>query len=195
MRSSSPSNQRGWNGKNTPSTTFLLVGLVVAFIVMITGDIHGGIYGLGKNNNNINNHPFRFMGSLVAAEPQQQEEEVGTSTGEDQHPDETSAYPSEESLPKRDKGPSNSDTKADFQDDPNFDVKTHTNWGTYYDPKNIFCGKYDCYTILGFDYESFGKARPDTKIITKRYRALSRHWHPDKSKHRDAKERFVVRTL
>lgn len=27
-------------------------------------------------------------------------------------------------------------------------------------------------------------------MITKRYRALSRHWHPDKSKHPEAKERF-----
>eukprot|EP00538_Stauroneis_constricta_P006808 CAMPEP_0119550818 /NCGR_PEP_ID=MMETSP1352-20130426/4268_1 /TAXON_ID=265584 /ORGANISM="Stauroneis constricta, Strain CCMP1120" /LENGTH=434 /DNA_ID=CAMNT_0007596787 /DNA_START=109 /DNA_END=1413 /DNA_ORIENTATION=- len=69
-----------------------------------------------------------------------------------------------------------------------FNVHTHTNWGTYYDPQNIFCGKYDCYRILGFDFEA---AVPDTKLITKRYRALSRAWHPDKSKHKDAKERFV----
>ena len=73
-----------------------------------------------------------------------------------------------------------------------FNVKEHMDWGTYYDPKNIFCGKYDCYRILGFDYESYGKEKPDTKLITKRYRALSREWHPDKSKHKDAKERFVV---
>lgn len=64
-------------------------------------------------------------------------------------------------------------------------------WGTYYDPQKIFCGKYDCYKILGFDYESFGAQKPDTKTITKRYRALSREWHPDKSKHKNAKERFV----
>ena len=76
----------------------------------------------------------------------------------------------------------------------NFDVKSHFEWGTYYDPKSIFCGKYDCYGILGFDYESFDKIKPDKKIITKRYRALSRYWHPDKSKHPEAKERFVVRT-
>lgn len=68
---------------------------------------------------------------------------------------------------------------------------SNTNWGSYYDPQNIFCGKYDCYKILGFDYDSFGKSPPDTKIITKRYRKLSREWHPDKSKHKDAKERFV----
>jgi len=67
-----------------------------------------------------------------------------------------------------------------------------TDWGTYYDPQNVFCGKYDCYKILGFDYESFDRKNPpSTKIITKRYRALSREWHPDKSKHRDAKNRFV----
>lgn len=74
--------------------------------------------------------------------------------------------------------------------DPSFDA-ANENWGTYYDPQNIFCGKYDCYKILGFDYESFGKNHPDKPVITKRYRALSREWHPDKSKHRDAKNRFV----
>ena len=80
----------------------------------------------------------------------------------------------------------------EYKDD--FDVKSHFDWGTYYDPKSIFCGpKYDCYGILGFDYESFNNEKPTQKQITKRYRAISRHWHPDKSKHKDAKERFVVR--
>jgi hypothetical protein len=73
-----------------------------------------------------------------------------------------------------------------------FNVRDHTDWGSYYDPQNIFCGKFDCYKILGFDYESFGSNRPNTKVITKRYRNLSREWHPDKSKHKDAKNRFVV---
>jgi DnaJ domain len=76
-----------------------------------------------------------------------------------------------------------------------FNIRDHTDWGTYYDPQNVFCGKFDCYKILGFDYESFGKKHPDRKVITKRYRSLSREWHPDKSKHKDAKERFVVRTV
>ena len=71
-----------------------------------------------------------------------------------------------------------------------FDVHNE-DWGTYYDPKGIFCGDFDCYKILGFDYESFGKVKPTTKEITKRYRRLSRFWHPDKSKHKDAKNRFV----
>lgn len=75
-----------------------------------------------------------------------------------------------------------------------FNAKDHTDWGSYYDPKNIFCGKYDCYKILGFDYENYGNEKPSTKVITKRYRSLSREWHPDKSKHKDAKERFVVRS-
>lgn len=74
-----------------------------------------------------------------------------------------------------------------------FDVTSHFDWGTYYDPKNVFCGKYDCYGILGFDYESFAREKPTQKMITKRYRALSRHWHPDKNKSTDAKERFQVR--
>jgi hypothetical protein len=76
--------------------------------------------------------------------------------------------------------------------DATFNPHEHTNWGTYHDPKNIFCGQYDCYRILGFDYESFGRSPPSTKEITKRYRSLSREWHPDKSKHKHAKERFVV---
>ena len=71
-----------------------------------------------------------------------------------------------------------------------FDVHNEE-WGTYYDPKGIFCGNFDCYKILGFDYESFGTVKPTTKEITKRYRRLSRFWHPDKSKHKDAKNRFV----
>ena len=81
------------------------------------------------------------------------------------------------------------------EDNDTFDAKDHKDWGTYYDPKNIFCGQYDCYKILGFDYESYGREKPTTKTITKRYRALSRERHPDKSKHKDAKERFVVRQL
>jgi len=71
-----------------------------------------------------------------------------------------------------------------------FDATSHSDWGTYYDPKNVFCGKFDCYGILGFDYESFDREKPTQKMITKRYRNLSRHWHPDKSKHPEAKERF-----
>jgi len=76
---------------------------------------------------------------------------------------------------------------------PAWDAKEHMNddWGTYYDPQNIFCGKYDCYKILGFDYESFGSQPPSTSNITKRYRGLSREWHPDKNKQKNAKEKFV----
>ncbi|KAK1736641.1 DnaJ domain-containing protein [Skeletonema marinoi] len=55
-------------------------------------------------------------------------------------------------------------------------------WGSFYDPNNIFCGKYDCYKILGFDYETWGSAPPTLKEITKSYRGLSRLWHPDKNK-------------
>lgn len=64
-------------------------------------------------------------------------------------------------------------------------------WGTYYDPKDIFCGKYDCYKILGFDYESWGRSPPDRKNITQSYRSLSRKWHPDKNRDAGAKDRFV----
>lgn len=77
------------------------------------------------------------------------------------------------------------------EEEPAFLAAEPDQWGTYYDPQQEFCGKFDCYRILGFDYETFGS--PDTKEITKRYRRLSRKWHPDKSKHPKAKERFVVR--
>lgn len=73
-----------------------------------------------------------------------------------------------------------------------FNAKDHMDWGTYYDPQNVFCGQYDCYAILGFDYENFGQ--PPLKEITQRYRALSRTWHPDKykgSNKKEAKDRFV----
>jgi DnaJ homolog subfamily C member 25 len=71
-----------------------------------------------------------------------------------------------------------------------FDV-TNEDWGTYYDPMNVFCGQYDCYKILGFDYENYYTVKPTSKEITQRYRKLSREWHPDKSKHKFAKEKFV----
>lgn len=82
------------------------------------------------------------------------------------------------------------DTQQNGKDDPAFDP-SNEDWGSYHDPMNVFCGKYDCYKILGFDYESFGKDHPTTREITKRYRSLSRYWHPDKSQHKDAKSRFV----
>jgi hypothetical protein len=68
-------------------------------------------------------------------------------------------------------------------------------WGSFYDPNNIFCGKYDCYKILCFDYETWVSSDPPTlKAITKSYRNLSRKWHPDKNKAKGAREKFVVST-
>lgn len=68
-------------------------------------------------------------------------------------------------------------------------------WGSFYDPKNVFCGQYDCYKILGFDYFSWGDDPPSLKDITKSYRSLSRQWHPDKNKAKGAREKFVVRPI
>lgn len=65
-------------------------------------------------------------------------------------------------------------------------------WGNFYDPNNVFCGKFDCYKILGFDYETWGSSPPSLKDITKSYRGLSRKWHPDKNKAKGAREKFVV---
>lgn len=64
--------------------------------------------------------------------------------------------------------------------------------GTYYDPQNIFCGQYDCYKILGFDFESWGRSPPSKKELTQSYRNMSKQWHPDKNKDKGAKARFVV---
>ena len=61
-------------------------------------------------------------------------------------------------------------------------------WGTFYDPKDVFCGEFDCYKILELDYLD----NPTSKEITKKFRALSRIWHPDKNQQKGAKERFVV---
>ena len=83
------------------------------------------------------------------------------------------------------------ETVAEEEEDLAYLEADPAQWGSYYDPQQEFCGKFDCYRILGFDYENFGS--PDQKLITKRYRKLSRKWHPDKSKHPKAKERFVVR--
>ena len=68
-------------------------------------------------------------------------------------------------------------------------------WGSFYDPNNVFCGKYDCYKILGFDFETWGSNPPSLKDITKSYRALSRKWHPDKNKAKGAREKFVVSNI
>lgn len=65
-------------------------------------------------------------------------------------------------------------------------------WGSFYDPNNVFCGKFDCYKILGFDHETWGNDPPSLKDITKSYRSLSRKWHPDKNKAKGAREKFVA---
>jgi DnaJ family protein C protein 25 len=64
-------------------------------------------------------------------------------------------------------------------------------WGSYYDPSNVFCGKYDCYKILGFDHEQWGRSPPDKNDLTQSYRMLSKRWHPDKNKDRNANDRFM----
>jgi len=64
-------------------------------------------------------------------------------------------------------------------------------WGSFYDPNNVFCGKFDCYKILGFDHMTWGDDPPSLKDITKSYRSLSRKWHPDKNKAKGAREKFV----
>lgn len=134
------------------------------------------------------------------------DEETNSNEQQRQEPSTTEdeQTPPEEETPPSNKETEETTTKATTppptppkqqQQDPfvddEFDPKS-TDWGSYYDPRNVFCGKFDCYKILGFDYESFvGKTPPDSKVITKHYRRLSREWHPDKSKHKQAKNRFV----
>lgn len=70
-----------------------------------------------------------------------------------------------------------------------------TNRGTYYDPSDVFCGKYDCYKILGFDHLTWGTSPPNKKDITQSYRTLSKRWHPDKNNDSGAEKRFMVRIV
>ena len=101
----------------------------------------------------------------------------------------TASETTDTNKPQDDKS---SQKQENTSSDSDFDP-SNEDWGSYYDPQNIFCGNFDCYKILGFDYETYsyeGKV-PDRKLITKRYRQLSREWHPDKSKHKHAKQRFV----
>lgn len=135
---------------------------------------------------------------------------LATSAAGDARDSSSTASPQTSSSSNQNDASSSTPRKYDF------DIN-NTDWGTYHDPQGecrinmprtcaiitycwpkhiltfdlsgVFCGKYDCYKILGFDYETFGS--PDHKIITQHYRTLSRHWHPDKSKHPEAKERFV----
>lgn len=65
------------------------------------------------------------------------------------------------------------------------------NWGTYYDPKGVFCGDYDCYRILGFCYDEWGRKPPTTRELTQSYRRIGRVWHPDKNKMEGAEDRFA----
>lgn len=84
---------------------------------------------------------------------------------------------------------SSADTNDTTKEEPIEFPEQH--WGQYYDPSNIFCGDYDCYAILGFNYQTWGRKPPTKKEITQSYRSLSRRWHPDKNSDTGAKERFV----
>lgn len=99
-------------------------------------------------------------------------------------------YYGQETQETQEAVPQNETKKKQRRLDPKL-LDDKADWGTFYDPKDIFCGKYDCYKILGFDFRTFYTNRPTTKEITKNYRALSRHWHPDKNSKKGAKERFV----
>ncbi|CAB9517551.1 DnaJ homolog subfamily C member 25 [Seminavis robusta] len=93
----------------------------------------------------------------------------------------------DESTPQTNETPAEKAPKVE-DEEPAFLAADPDKWGPYYDPQSEFCGMHDCYSILGFDYES---GSPNSKDITRHYRRLSRKWHPDKSKHPNAKERFV----
>mmetsp|Transcript_19884 Transcript_19884/g.29334 ORF Transcript_19884/g.29334 Transcript_19884/m.29334 type:complete len:388 (+) Transcript_19884:167-1330(+) len=86
-------------------------------------------------------------------------------------------------------------THGASNEDADADNNTHAfpekQWGSYYDPSNVFCGKYDCYKILGFDFEQWGKSPPDKNDLTQSYRMLSKRWHPDKNKDKNANARFM----
>ena len=66
--------------------------------------------------------------------------------------------------------------------------------GSYYDPSNIFCGQYDCYKILGFDYESWGKSPPNKKELTQSYRQMSKTWqYPGEAACREGRPFYLLR--
>jgi len=92
---------------------------------------------------------------------------------------------------------SSSSSNTTTNSPPNARRPTATNeedadWGSFYDPNNVFCGEFDCYKILGFNYETWGSKPPSLRDITKGYRGLSRLWHPDKNKAKGAREKFVA---
>ena len=72
-----------------------------------------------------------------------------------------------------------------------YDFAETENWGTFYDPQEIFCGTFDCYRILNIQDEYDQLPKVPFRDITKAYRALSREWHPDKNPSAYAKEKFV----
>jgi curved DNA-binding protein CbpA len=79
------------------------------------------------------------------------------------------------------------DTLKNEVEPETIDMNEKLDWGTFYDPKEVFCGEFDCYKILGLDYLN----SPTSKEITQSFRSLSRRWHPDKNRKKGAKERFV----
>lgn len=68
--------------------------------------------------------------------------------------------------------------------------KAGLDWGSNYDPFDVFCGPYDCYKILGFDAEKDRDNGVTKKSLTKAYRKTSMKWHPDKNSSPDAKKMF-----
>jgi len=123
------------------------------------------------------------LGQEAEAETNTEETTTTATTNDEAPPDATKQ---EEPPAKAAEEP----PKKVVEEEPEYMAAELSTWGTYYDPQGEFCGQYDCYSIFGFDYENY---KPDTKEIVKRYRRLGRKWHPDKSKHPNAKERFVVR--
>lgn len=55
------------------------------------------------------------------------------------------------------------------------------------DPHNVFCGKDDCYELLGL------KRGAEKAEIKKAYRDISKEVHPDKNQSPEAHDRFTVR--
>ena len=121
---------------------------------------------------------------LVYAEEGNDSDDVGAGDSSSTTPsDESASGANTESTPPKKEEKRQPPTSGTDEDD----------WGSFYDPNNVFCGKFDCYKILGFDYETWGADPPSLKDITKSYRSLSRQWHPDKNKAKGAREKFVVR--
>lgn len=152
---------------------FFLIAIVLTLIVVDADAMDGSAEAAAGDS--IKMPKVRTTAEVVDAENAAKEAEY------DSIPDSSSSTSSEKIQ-----------TPEENKPEPPINPEGDDDWGSFYDPNNVFCGKFDCYKILGWDFETWGYNPPSLKDITKSYRALSRKWHPDKNKAKGAREKFVA---